>query len=292
MLFPAAIGIIAIGWGLKSVLMPVNPSTDLSQSTPKSQPLTQTLPSDKDLGHVDQPPTTSIKTSNATVQQIAKQVTVRVLTKSAHGSGVIVAHQDQTYTVLTCQHVAAESKQGDYQILVVDGKSYPARIKPLQNSQKLDLVLLEFDSQAEYKVVELSKSTTLISGTQVYAAGFPNYYLVGKDNMEETRKLGRKVFKFTMGTIGLILQSPALPDGYSLGYTNEVELGMSGGPVLNNQGELVGINGRSKYPLQGIDAFTFADGTKPSVENFEKMEPLSWAVPITTNLWQNLLGNR
>ena len=123
MLLPATIGIIAISWGLKSVLVPVNPSTDLSQSTPQNQPLTQPLPINKDLGHVDRSSTTSIKTNNATVEQIAKQVTVRVLTKSASGSGVIVAHQGQTYTVLTCQHVVAESKQGDYQILVVDGKS-------------------------------------------------------------------------------------------------------------------------------------------------------------------------
>ena len=288
MLLPAAIAIIAIGWGLKSVLVPVKPSTDLNNSEPSAQqPSGNAAPA-----HVNQAPSTSIETNKTKVEDIANRVTVRVLTESAYGSGVIVAHQGQTYTVLTCQHVVVESKTGNYQILVANGKSYPARIKPLQNSQKLDLALLEFESQVEYKVVELGRLTTLVSGSQVYAAGFPNYYLVGKDNMEETRKLGRKVFKFTMGTIGLILQSPALPDGYSLGYTNEVELGMSGGPVLNNQGELVGINGRSKYPLQGIDAFTFADGTKPSVENFEKMEPLSWAVPITTNLWQNLLGNR
>ena len=277
MLLPATIGIIAIGWGLKSVLIPANPATNLSQSTP-SKPLAEPA-------HINQAPTKSIETNQTKVEDIANRVTVRILTESAYGSGVIVAHQGQTYTVLTCQHVAVESKKGEYQILVNDGKSYPARIKLLRNSQKLDLALLEFESQVDYQVVELGKLTTLTSGAPVYAAGFPNYYLVGKDNMEETRKLGRKIFKFTTGTVGLILQNPTLPDGYSLGYTNEVELGMSGGPVLNDRGKLVGINGRSKYPLQGIDAFTFADGTKPSVENFEKMEPLSWAVPISTNLW-------
>jgi serine protease Do len=285
MLLPAAIGIIAIGWGLKSVLVPVNPSTTIGQSNSNTETLTQPLPGSTEPAHVNQTPATSIDANNAIVEKIANQVTVRILTESAYGSGAIVAHQGQTYTVLTCQHVAVESKRGNYKILVSDGKSYPARLKPLKNSQKLDLALLEFDSPVEYQVVALSKSTTLAAGARVYAAGFPNYYLVGKENQEETRKLGRKVFKFTAGTVGLILQNPPLPDGYSLGYTNEVELGMSGGPVLNDKGELVGINGRSKYPLQGIDAFTFADGTKPSIENFEKMEPLSWAVPISTNLW-------
>ncbi len=281
MLLPAAIGIIGIGWGLKSVVVPVKPSTDLNNSEPSAQPSSGSIAP----AHVNQAPSTSVETNKTKVEDIANRVTVRVLTESAYGSGVIVAHQGRTYTVLTCQHVAVESKKGKYQILVSDGKSYPARLKLLKKLQKLDLALLEFDSSIEHKVVALGKSNTLVSGMPVYAAGFPNYYLVGKDNMEETRKLGRKIFKFTTGTVGLILQSPQLPDGYSLGYTNEVELGMSGGPVLNNRGELVGINGRSKYPIQGIDAFTFADGTKPSVENFEKMEPLSWAVPISTNLW-------
>lgn len=284
MLLPAAIGIIAIGWGLKSALVPVNPSTYLDRST-SSEPSAQPPSGSAEPAHVNKPSSTSVETNKPKVEDIANQVTVRVLTESAYGSGVIVAHQGRTYTVLTCQHVAVESKKGDYQILVNDGKSYPARLKPLQNSQKLDLALLEFDSSIEYKVAKLGKLNALVSGMPVYAAGFPNYYLVGKDNIEETRKLGRKIFKFTTGNVGLILQDIVLPDGYSLGYTNEVELGMSGGPVLNSKGELVGINGRSKYPLQGIDAFTFADGTKPSVESFEKMEPLSWAVPISTNLW-------
>ncbi|MCY7367870.1 MAG: serine protease [Chamaesiphon sp.] len=234
---------------------------------------------------IDQIPAASGAENHPFVEQIANQVTVRILTKSAHGSGVIVAHKGRTYTVLTCQHVAAESKKGDYQVLVVDGKTYPGRLKSFKNSQKLDLALIEFESPRDYRPVAIGNLTKSVPGAKVYAAGFPNYHAIGRDNLENTQKLGRKVFKFTVGTVGLILSQPALPDGYSLGYTNDVELGMSGGPVLNDRGELLGINGRSKYPIQGIDAFTFADGTKPSVENFEKMEPLSWAVPIYKSLW-------
>ena len=73
-----------------------------------------------------------------------------------------------------------------------------------------------------------------------------------------------------------------MSEGYGLGYTNEIEQGMSGGPVLNESGQVVGINGRLKYPLQGIDGFTFADGTKPSIKLFKQMEALSWAIPIST----------
>ncbi len=261
-LFTGAIAIVAIGWGLKSTLFPSNSSQSIERSIPNQS---------------------TIETTS--VEQIATAVTVRILTESAYGSGVVVAQVGHTYTVLTCQHVVAESKQGIYQVIAADGKTYPARLKPWHNANKLDLALIEFESSTVYPVVKLGNLKQLPIGAKVFATGFPNYYLVSQDNMEETRNLGRKIFKLTQGTIELVLQNPALPDGYSLGYTNDVERGMSGGPVLSDRGELIGINGRSKYPIQGIDAFTFTDGTKPSIENFQKMEPLSWAVPIYTSLW-------
>lgn len=39
------------------------------------------------------------------VPEIARQVTVRILTEPGLGSGVIIDRQGQTYTVLTCYHV-------------------------------------------------------------------------------------------------------------------------------------------------------------------------------------------
>ncbi|MEG5005304.1 hypothetical protein [Microcoleus sp. B5-D4] len=44
----------------------------------------------------------------------------------------------------------------------------------------------------------------------------------------------------------------------------------------------MGINGKSKYPLGGIDVFKLADGSVPSQGIFRKMEGLSWAIPIDT----------
>ncbi|MFM6007584.1 MAG: trypsin-like peptidase domain-containing protein, partial [Sphaerospermopsis kisseleviana] len=104
----------------------------------------------------------------------------------------------------------------------------------------------------------------------------------------ETLDWGLKAYKLTTGTVSLMLTNQSLPRGYQLGYTNDVESGMSGGPVLNSQGQLIGINGRGKYPLQGIDMFTFADGTIPSPNLFKQMEGLSWAVPIST--YQQKMG--
>jgi S1-C subfamily serine protease len=176
--------------------------------------------------------------------------------------------------------VVAGSQNSDYTVLTADGVTHPAR-RQLVHLEGVDLALLQFDSPKPYRVAVLGNSRALTTGDRVYASGFPNYQFLNKSRVEETRNWGAKAFRLTAGEVAL-LSERSLPEGYSLGYTNEVEQGMSGGPVLNHKGELIGINGRLKYPLQGIDVFTFADGTKPSVELFHKMEALSWAIPIAT----------
>jgi S1-C subfamily serine protease len=217
---------------------------------------------------------------NLPVAEISRQVTVRILAKSGSGSGVIVARKDKTYTVLTCQHVLDVDKGGQYSILASDGKIHAARLKPISNPTTNDLALVQFDSQIDYQVVKLGNSNLLTRDVPVFAAGFPNYHTVNQDEIEDTRNWGTKAFRFTEGKVSMVLKNQSLPNGYSLGYTNDVQVGMSGGPVLNSKGELIGINGRLKYPIQGIEVFTFADGSKPSQAMFEQMEPLSWAIPI------------
>jgi serine protease Do len=217
---------------------------------------------------------------NLPVAEIARLITVRVLTELGTGSGVIVARRGQTYTVLTCQHVLDTSKDGKYRILSADGKLHEARMKSISNPQKIDLALVQFDSPIDYSVVTLGDSNLLTNDLPLFAGGFPNYHTVSKDEIEDTREWGTKAFNFTDGKVAMVLKDKSLPEGYRLGYTNDVKVGMSGGPVLNAKGELVGINGRLKYPVQGIEVFTFADGSKPPQETFQQMEALSWAIPI------------
>ena len=248
--------IAGIGWGIKALLMPADVAIPVSPPSP--------------IAAVDQ---------SSTIEKIAQEVTVRILTEAAPGSGVTIDRQGKKYTVLTCQHVVDESKKGSYRVLLPDGKIYPARLKLAAKFKDLDLALVEFESEIDYQVVKLGDSQKLLADSSVYATGFPNYYKISPKQIEETSSWGKRAFRFTAGKVGLIAPQ-SLPEGYSLGYTNEVELGMSGGPVFNEKGELIGINGRLKYPIQGIEAFTFADGSKPSVEKFEQMEALSWAIPI------------
>jgi S1-C subfamily serine protease len=219
------------------------------------------------------------KKNSVPVPIVAKQVTVRILTNSESGSGVIIKRVGQTYTVLTCDHVVANSQDNDYTVLTADGRTYAAQWLRSIRFQDTDLAVVQFTSDQSYRVVEMGDSNALSVGAPVYASGFPNWQFINPNAVEDTREWGLRAFRLTTGRVEM-LPRRSLLRGYQIGYTNEVEQGMSGGPVLNSNGQLVGINGRLKYPLQGIGAYTLADGTLPSETLFQQMESLSWAIPI------------
>lgn len=213
------------------------------------------------------------------VPEIARQVTVRILTEPGLGSGVIINRQGQTYTVLTCYHVVENSYYNQYTVLTSDGQSHQAQWLKFTQFPNLDLALVQFTSNQSYQVANIDLQP-LTTGELVYAAGFPNWSWPDRNSPLSTKDWGNKAYNLTVGKVGMLLERSLL-QGYQLGYTNEVENGMSGGPVFNQYGRLIGINGRLKYPFQGIDVFKFEDGTFPSEDLFRQMEALSWAIPIS-----------
>lgn len=229
-------------------------------------------------------PALSLSAADASVAEIARQVTVRILTPSSSGSGVIVERRGQIYTVLTNYHVVTENSDNHYTILTADGKTYSGQWVRSRQDGTLDLALVRFVSSQSYKVAEVGNMNTLSVGDTVYACGFPAWDFTKQGNtitaLNDTRDWGTKAFRITNGQIKMI--SRALQGGYQIGYTNDVLQGMSGGAVLNQKGQIIGINGKLKYPFQGIRAFIFADGQMPSEQLFRKMESLNWAIPIST----------
>lgn len=214
------------------------------------------------------------------VRTVAQAIAVRILGKVGSGSGVIVQRQGQTYTILTNAHVVA-AEENSYKILTSDGKTHSGRWRRSVSFGSSDLALVQFASNRTYQVAVIGNSQTLNIGDPVYASGFPNWRLLNSTTLEDTRDWGLKAFQITEGNVEMLLNKP-LQQGYQLGYTNQVEQGMSGGPVLDRYGRLIGINGQLKHPLQGITAFIFADGTAPSENIFQQMEALSWAIPSVT----------
>ncbi len=215
-------------------------------------------------------------------RSLAVAVTVRLLGESGAGSGILIGFDGSKYTVLTNNHVI-ELMGDKFEVMTGDGKLHKGQIVKEERFQGLDLGLVSFTAPRKYTVAPIEPQRVRPQA-KLYAAGFPNYRAVGPDRLEDTRSWGVEAFKFTQGNFIMKLQDKALEGGYQLGYSNEVEQGMSGGPLLNAYGRVVGVNGRLKYPIQGIDAFSFTDGSKPTKEEYELMETLSWAIPIPSFL--------
>jgi S1-C subfamily serine protease len=215
---------------------------------------------------------TEASLTEAQLQQQARLITVKVLSGQSSGSGIILKKQGQVYTVLTNQHVLifGQSNQS-YRIQTPDSQIYAAKTSKTANIKGGDLGLLTFHSQQKYQIASLSELVNFSQGEEVFAAGFP---FAGDG---ATTGGG---FSFSKGRIQM-WSDRAFGGGYQIGLTISLRKGMSGGPLINLQGKVIGINGIHKYPLWG-NPYVFADNSIASMEEKKQMQQLSWAIPVQT----------
>ncbi|OAB56199.1 hypothetical protein AY600_09370 [Phormidium willei BDU 130791] len=227
--------------------------------------------------------TAQVPAETTSVRELARLVTVRLLLAEDSGSGVIVDRDGDRYTLLTNWHVVMAAQGQEISVLTPDGRTHAGQVLPPYQLGNRDLARVAFSSPHSYQVAAVGEAAEVSVGDRVYAAGYPARVFEQQGDRivrsQDTRDWGRRAFRVTEGAIGLI-PARAFYGGYQLGYTNDVRGGMSGGPVLNAQGQLIGLNGMLSYPFLGIRAFIFEDGGLPSQGEFLQMERLSWAVPI------------
>ncbi|MEB3829215.1 S1 family peptidase [Phormidium sp. CCY1219] len=216
-----------------------------------------------------QPPTAATPQARD-LQQVAQSISVRILAEEPLGSGILIRQEGATYTVVTNEHVLRFASP-PYQVETPDGRRYPlTQMRRGPSLEDNDLALLQFRTPgADYAIAQVG--THLTPGEPMFAGGFPWDSLSGE---------GEKGFVFRKGTLWRVLDR-ALAGGYRIGYTNEIEKGMSGGPLLNQQGEVVGIHGMHAYPLWG-DPYIYPDGSQPEASLRDQMTRYSWGIPMQT----------
>jgi serine protease Do len=186
------------------------------------------------------------------VAKIAKFTAVRIEPRIASpGSGVLIGRYNergqQLYVILTAAHVV-KHLDDQYQVISpwpIAGKERE-KIKidnrNIQHLRGLDLALVRFSSTRNYKTATIGDSDMVTEGSGVYVTGFP----------DPGAAIKRRVFQFTGALVSSRLDGEAvqgesdkgpLAGGYSIVYTNVTRAGMSGGPVYDVGGRVVGIHG-------------------------------------------------
>ena len=213
-------------------------------------------------------------TPSTNVDDVAQEATVKVLSLdkdaaavSTEGSGTLIRCTDGSCQVLTNAHVI--NGNSTLRIVTHDGQQYEGTVAETygSNSSPDDVGLIEFKSEVAYTGIPLSSSDP-VKEEEVTAAG----YLFGSDKIS-----------MLDGNLTAILSEP-LEKGYRLGYSIDIKQGMSGGPLINREGKLIGINGKRSHPVSifGDTRYLFKDGREVSELPLQELNEYSWAIPTET----------
>jgi tetratricopeptide (TPR) repeat protein len=166
--------------------------------------------------------------------KIAMEITVIIPRDdcSGGGSGVIFKKEGNTYSVLTAYHIILKDGTGNCQILTPDGELHQASNRVTVPIADVDLAVMTFESNKNYKLAEWGDSEKATVGKVVYVAGA---------RAPSTSITTRTVVRLKGEIIGIVRQPN---QGYALIYDNKTSPGMSGGPVLNEEGRVIGIHGQ------------------------------------------------
>jgi tetratricopeptide (TPR) repeat protein len=172
-------------------------------------------------------------TPSINVYNIANQTTVRIDGQNP-GSGVIIARSGNTYYVLTAKHVVATPDE--YNVVTANGRKFLIDYNQVKKLANLDLAVVQFTSSESFPIAQLGNSEKLPQGENIFVSGWP--IIDGSSNHQVTD--GR--------ITGL---RPGDASGYELTYSSPTGSGMSGGPVFNASGRVIGIHGRGAANQEG-----------------------------------------
>ncbi len=175
----------------------------------------------------------AVAKSATEIAAIAQATTVKIDNNLGvpGGSGVIVSKKGNMYTVLTANHVV-KNVNISYVVKTKDNQKHPVTSVKNLKANGLDLAYITFKSPREYSLAIIGNSEYATPGASIYVSGYPLSSEIGEERYHE----------FTTGTITSIRQSAT--EGYTMRYQALTRRGMSGGPVFNTNGQLIGIHGQ------------------------------------------------
>lgn len=221
------------------------------------------------------------------IYQIAIPITVQINgSDTGSGSGVIIAKQGNTYTVVTNNHVVCNpenpvkcSSDITYTVRTYKGKEYRGTPRRLQKSgNDPDLAVVTFNSPDEYPVATLGNSDLAQPTVEIYIYGFP---------ILQNRFGDQRQPEVTKGSITGRGQNE--PGGYILRYTAPTWEGMSGSPVFDTDGRVIGIHGQGIKETQDVvDERGQTTGELPSKTGFNAGIPINILIAMRGQIGQSV----
>ncbi|MEA2634269.1 MAG: hypothetical protein QOH92_1036 [Chloroflexota bacterium] len=189
----------------------------------------------------------STSTSPATAESIYKQVSAGVVTITSNvgngqaiGSGIVL---DTSGDILTNAHVIAGARQ--MQVTLSNGQTVTATLVGSNSSADLAVIRVSVPASSLHPVT-LGNSDSVQIGDMVYAIGSP-FGLSGS---------------LTEGIVSNLNQGGSASTGASMSGLIQTDAainpGNSGGPLVNTQGQVIGINNSIESPVDGNVGVGFA----------------------------------
>jgi len=167
--------------------------------------------------------------------------------ESVQGSGFVVGYQNSSY-VVTNYHVV----NGVTNITVTfsDGNSYPAAVKGTDRLRDLAVLSVSAPASEFHQLKVQGPSGAVTVGLTVYAIGSP-FGLAGSMTVGIVSQVGRTITESTNSQV-------TIPD--VIQFSAAINPGNSGGPLLDSDGEVIGITTAAVSDSEGL-GFAISAGT-------------------------------
>ena len=219
----------------------------------------------------------------------ARKMTVRIENNGSTGSGVIVAREGSTYYVLTAKHVLRDEDGNapthqsytNNQIITYDQDVHPVTSTVV--AEGVDLAVVKFTSTNNYPIAQLGEYSQN-DNDLTFVGGFPNRGDI-KSPLWQWQLNPGLISSREQGKLQT-QDNKSFSEGYDLIYSSISYRGMSGGPVFNTDGNVIGIHGRGEVAdlnSLGMSIQTFT-GLADKLHVNSKLLKIVKTSPIELNL--------
>lgn len=179
--------------------------------------------------------------------------------KVGYGSGFIYKKEKDAFYVMTNHHVIEDSDE--LKIVTMDGEVIDAKL--LGSDQYMDIAVLKIVSKNDLLVAEIGDSTKMEIGNTVFTVGTPvkeEYMgtvtkgIISGKNRSVTVEINNSAYMME------VLQTDA-----------SINPGNSGGPLVNINGEVIGVNSM-KLTSTSVEGMGFSIPIEMAMSQIDKLE--------------------